>query len=253
MHGAGTRILDRRARVRASAPARWAAASSTRSSRPSTTSPRSPTSPTGWATSGKLTFTAEYKTDDGTPTTVVQQPPKAGLHPARTAGSSSPRTPCWSAPARPGEKVVCQKSAVQGGTAVLRRPGRVPLGGGRRRLHQHRDGARPDDGGGGGARVSRICAENTATIGGQKSDCLDVTGIPQDAGRQAPADVSAKEFHVCVAESGLLTRFKGVGTDDKALGRRARRDRGRRSTRRRSSARRAPRSSRRPHRRQPGK
>ena len=57
--------------------------------------------------------------------------------------------------------------------------------------------------------------QSTATIAGQKSDCLDVTGIPKD---QDPNAVTAKEFHVCVSENGLLTRFKGVGTDDKAIG-----------------------------------
>ena len=132
--------------------------------------------------SGKLTFTAEYKTDDGTPTTVVQQPPRpSGI--GKDGVSSSPRTPCWSAPARPARRSSGQKSAVQAG-----------------QLSSADQAAYLSAVAGGGfintemalalmtaaAVVPGVedCAENTATIAGQKSDCLDVTGIPQDAERR---------------------------------------------------------------------
>jgi len=163
--------------------------------------------------SGKLTFTAEYKTDDGTATTVVQQPPKAAYigKDGRFILTEDALLVCTG---KTG-KVVCQKSAVQTG-----------------QLSSADQAAYLSAVAGGGFINTEMAlalmtaaavvpgvkiAQNTATIAGQKSDCLDVTGIPQDA-NAGPNDVSAKEFHVCVADSGLLTRFKGVGTDDKAIG-----------------------------------
>jgi hypothetical protein len=164
--------------------------------------------------SGKLTFTAEYKTDDGTATTVVQQPPKAAYigKDGRFILTEDALLVCNG---KPGQKVVCQKSAVQTG-----------------QLSAADQAAYLSAVAGGGFINTEMAlalmtaaalvpgvkiAENTATIAGQKSDCLDVTGIPQDS-NAGPNDVTAKEFHVCVAESGLLTRFKGVGTDNKAIG-----------------------------------
>ncbi|GAA0730207.1 hypothetical protein GCM10010199_45340 [Dactylosporangium roseum] len=161
--------------------------------------------------SGQLTFTAEYKTDDGSATTVVQQPPKAAylgkegrfiLTENTLLSCSGPanKTVCHKSPVQPGQLSSADRaahlSAVAGGgfistemaLALMTAAAVVP-----------------------GVKI----AQNTATIAGQKSDCLDVTGIPRDSD---PNAVTAQEFHVCVAENGLLTRFKGVGTDDKQLG-----------------------------------
>lgn len=162
--------------------------------------------------SGTLTFTAEYKTDDGATTTVVQQPPKAAYlgKEGRFILTEDTLLVCDGGT---GKKVVCHKSPVQTG-----------------QLDSSDQAAYLAAVAGGGfintdmALALMTAAsvvpgvkidKSTATIAGQKSDCLDVTGIPKDSD---PNAVSAKEFHVCVAESGLLTRFKGVGTDDKAVG-----------------------------------
>jgi len=161
--------------------------------------------------SGDLTFTADYKTDDGTTTTVVQQPPKAAYlgKDSRFILTEQALYTCTG----PAKKVVCQKHAVQTGQLS---PG-------------DRASYLSAVAGGGFVNTEMALAlmtaasvvpgvkvaETTATVAGQKSDCLDVTGIPQDG---QPNSVTAKEFHVCVAENGLLTRFKGVGTDDKPIG-----------------------------------
>jgi hypothetical protein len=162
--------------------------------------------------SGNLTFTADYRTEDGKTTTVVQQPPKAAYLGADSRFILTGDT-LYTCTGKTGAKVVCHKSpaqtdqlssadqaaylsAVAGGgfvnaqmaLALMTAAAVVP-----------------------GVKI----AESDATIAGQKSDCLDVTGIPRDSD---PSAVTAKEFHVCVSENGLLTRFKGVGTDDKALG-----------------------------------
>jgi hypothetical protein len=164
--------------------------------------------------SGKLTFTAEYKTDDGTATTVVQQPPKAAYigKDGRFILTEDTLLVCNG---KTGQKVVCQKSAVQTGqlSAADQAAYLSAVAGGGFINTEMALGLMTAAAVVPGVKI----AENTATIAGQKSDCLDVTGIPQDA-NAGPNDVSAKEFHVCVAESGLLTRFKGVGTDNKAIG-----------------------------------
>ncbi|MGI5245518.1 hypothetical protein [Dactylosporangium sp. CA-139066] len=162
--------------------------------------------------SGELTFTADYKTDDGKTTTVVQQPPKAAYLGAdgRFILTEDSLYQCTG---KAGTKIVCNKSPVQTGDL------------------SKSDRAAYISAVAGGGFISAEMAfalmtaaavvpgvkieENSATIAGQKSDCLDVTGIPKD---QDPNAVTAKEFHVCVSENGLLTRFKGVGTDDKAIG-----------------------------------
>ncbi|GAA4248490.1 hypothetical protein [Dactylosporangium darangshiense] len=167
--------------------------------------------------SGQLTFTADYKDvsgskDDGKTTTVVQQPPKAAYLGTDGRFILTEDT-LYQCTGKAGAKVVCHKSPVQTG-----------------QLSQADQSAYVSAVAGGGFISAEMAlalmtaaavvpgvkiAESTATIAGQKSDCLDVTGIPRD---QDPNAVTAKEFHVCVSENGLLTRFKGVGTDDKALG-----------------------------------
>jgi len=162
--------------------------------------------------SGQLTFTAEYKTEDGSTTTVVQQPPKAAYL-GKDGRFILTDDALYSCTGKTGAKIVCQKSPVQTG-----------------QLSSADQAAYLSAVAGGGFVNTEMAlalmtaaaivpgvkiAQTTATIAGQKSDCLDVTGIPKDA---QPNAVTAKEFHVCVAENGLLTRFKGVGTDDKALG-----------------------------------
>jgi hypothetical protein len=162
--------------------------------------------------SGTLTFTADYKTDDGKTTTVVQQPPKAAYLGAENRFILTADT-LYTCAGKAGTKVVCHKSPVQTGE-----------------LSDSDRAAYLSAVAGGGFVSAQLAlalmtaaaivpgvkiAESTATIAGQKSDCLDVTGIPRDSD---PNAVTAKEFHVCVSENGLLTRFKGVGTDDKALG-----------------------------------
>jgi hypothetical protein len=162
--------------------------------------------------SGKLTFTADYKTDDGSTTTVVQQPPKAAYL-GKDGRFILTEDTLYTCTGKTGAKVVCHKSPVQTG-----------------QLSSSDQAAYLSAVGGGGFVNTEMAlalmtaaavvpgvkiAETSATIAGQKSDCLDVTGIPRDSD---PSAVTAKEFHVCVAENGLLTRFKGVGTDDKALG-----------------------------------
>ncbi|MFG2038285.1 hypothetical protein [Dactylosporangium sp. NPDC048998] len=167
--------------------------------------------------SGELTFTAEYKNidgskDDGKTTTVVQQPPKAAYLGTEGRFILTDDT-LYNCAGKPGAKLVCHKSPVQ--TGQLSKSDQATY--------------LSAVAGGGFVNAEMALAlmtaaavvpgvkivESTATIAGQKSDCLDVTGIPRDAD---PNAVTAKEFHVCVSENGLLTRFKGVGTDDKPLG-----------------------------------
>ncbi|WP_238012629.1 hypothetical protein KZZ52_55745 [Dactylosporangium sp. AC04546] len=161
--------------------------------------------------SSQLTFTAEYKTDDGATTTVVQQPPKAAYlgKDGRFILTEDALYSCTG----PANKVVCQKSPVQTGSlsAADQSAYLSAVAGGGFISTEMALGLMTAAAVVPGVKI----AQNTATIAGQKSDCLDVTGIPQD---KDPSAVTAREFHVCVAENGLLTRFKGVGTDDKALG-----------------------------------
>jgi len=167
--------------------------------------------------SGQLTFTADYKNvsgseGDGKTTMKVQEPPKAAYLAADGRFILTEDT-LYQCSGKAGQKVVCQKSPVQTGD-----------------LSKSDRAAYISAVAGGGFISAEMAlalmtaaavvpgvkiAENTATIAGQKSDCLDVTDIPRD---QDPNAVTAKEFHVCVSENGLLTRFKGVGTDDKAIG-----------------------------------
>ena len=161
--------------------------------------------------SGQLTFTADYKTEDGKTAQVVQAPPKASYlaGDARFILTDDTLYSCTGK----SPKIVCQKSAASTGN-----------------LPESDKAAYISAVAGGGfvnaemavglmAAASIVpgvtITPSTATIAGQKSDCLDVTGIPRDSDQNA---VTAKEYHVCVAENGLLTRFKGVGTDDKAIG-----------------------------------
>jgi hypothetical protein len=66
------------------------------------------------------------------------------------------------------------------------------------------------------AVVPGIKIEKSDTkVAGLKSTCLHVTGIPADS---QPNSVTAKEYDVCVAGNGILTRFTGLGTDDKKIG-----------------------------------
>src|SRR5262249_48596487 len=127
--------------------------------------------------SASLTFTADYRTDDGKTTTVVQQPPKAAYLGTEGRFILTDNT-LYTCTRKVGAKMVCQKSpaqtdqlsesdqaaylsAVAGGgfvnapmaLALMTAAAVVP-----------------------GVKIT----QTTATIASQKSDCLDVTGIPRD-------------------------------------------------------------------------
>jgi hypothetical protein len=162
--------------------------------------------------SDKLTYTGEYQVQDGAKATVVQQPPNAAFlgQDGRFILTDDHLFMCQGA----GSKTTCQRSP-----------------------NQNKAGATADQAaymtaiaGGGFISAPMAVALMTAaaivpgtkvdksekTIGGLKSTCLHVTGIPKD--QADPDSVTAKEFTVCVGENGVLTTFSGVGTDDKKVG-----------------------------------
>ena len=189
--------------------------------------------------SGKLTFTAEYKTDDGTATTVVQQPPKAAYigKDGRFILTEDALLICTG---KTGQKVVCQKSAVQTGqlssadqAAYLS----AVAGGG---FINTEMALAPDDGGGGGARASR--SPRTP----RRSPARRATASTSPASRRTPtparttsrprSSTSASPRAACSPGSrgsAPTTRRSASSSASTA----------RRSTPRRSSRRRVPRSS----------
>jgi hypothetical protein len=163
--------------------------------------------------SDQLTYTAEYKLDDGTTATVVQQPPKAAFLGKKGRFILTEESMLWCETAN--NKWTCQRTPNQSKVAASA------------------DQAAFMTAIAGGGFISAPMAVGLMTaaaivpgvkieksekkIGGLQSTCLHVTGIPQDK-NAGPNDVSAKEFDVCVADNGVLTVFTGLGTDNKKIG-----------------------------------
>jgi hypothetical protein len=161
--------------------------------------------------SDKLTYTAEYKLDDGSTATVAQEPPKAAF--IGKAGrfvlteealllctTSSGKTACQRSPnqskAAASADQAAYLTAVAGG-GFISAPMAVALMGAAALVP--------------GAKIDK----SDKKVAGVQSTCLHVTGIPAD---KDPTAVTAKEFTVCVGDNGVLTTFAGVGTDGKKVG-----------------------------------
>jgi hypothetical protein len=154
-------------------------------------------------TSSTLTYTADYKLDDQTVATVVQQPPSVAVmgkdgrfiftqdaiylcdkkkkpatcqKTANTAGPQLDQTSAAYLPAVAGTGFVSAPVALVILTAASVAPG---------------------------ATVEK----SERTIAGLKSTCLKVSGIPED---KDPKTVDLREFSACVSDNGLLTSFSGV-------------------------------------------
>lgn len=154
------------------------------------------------ANASKLTYTADYKLDDQSVATVVQQPPNAAVvgkngrfiftpdaiylcdtkkpatcqMTANTAGSQLDQTSAAYLSSVAGTGFVSAPVALVIMTAASVAPG---------------------------ARVER----SERTIAGLTSICLEVTGIPAD---NDPKSADLTQFSACVSDSGLLTSFAGT-------------------------------------------
>jgi hypothetical protein len=162
--------------------------------------------------SSKLTFTAEYRLQDGSTATVVQQPPNAAF--AGNAGryiitadsllmcaTSNGTTSCQRSTNETGASLGGEDStafmATIAGAGFISTPMAVTL--------LTAASVAPD------AKVEK----STRTIAGQKSTCLKVSNLPRDPGSDG---VDAKAYDVCVTGNGVLALFTGTGTDDKTIG-----------------------------------
>ena len=161
--------------------------------------------------SDQLTYAGDYKLDDGTSVTVVQQPPKAAfiskkgrfiltedallLCDTQNGKWTCQRTPNQSNVSASADQAAYMSAIAGGGfinapmaVALMTAAAVVP-----------------------GTKIEK----SEKKIAGLQSTCLRVTGIPAD---KDPSAVTAKEFTVCVADNGVLTTFSGIGTDDKKVG-----------------------------------
>jgi hypothetical protein len=162
--------------------------------------------------SGKLTYTAAYKLNDGSTAQVVQQPPNAAYLGTSGRFVLTEASLLWCTTT--AGKTTCQRkantnkvtatvdqsqylTAVAGGGFIS-----TPMAVGVLTAAAIVPGVKID--------------ESTQKVGGLSSTCLHVTGIPTND--NGPNDVSAKEFTVCVADNGVLTKFTGLGTDGKQAG-----------------------------------
>jgi hypothetical protein len=158
-----------------------------------------------------LTYTGKYRLiSDGTTATVTQDPPKAAyigkdgryiltddalfLCTGAAGRQTCQRSPKAQAGA-PGDQAAMM-SAVAGG-GFISAPMAIAL--------MTASAVVP------GIKIGK----SDRKVAGVDSTCLHVTGIPADS---QPNSVTAKEYDVCVGDNGILTRFVGVGTDDKQLG-----------------------------------
>ena len=162
--------------------------------------------------SDQLTYTGEYKLDDGSTVSVVQQPPKAAfigkqgrfiltedallLCDTQNGKWTCQRTANQSQISASADQAAYMSAVAGGGfinapmaVALMTAAAVVP-----------------------GTKIDK----SEKKIAGLQSTCLRVTGIPQD--KENPTAVTAKEFTVCVGDNGVLTTFTGVGTDDKKIG-----------------------------------
>jgi hypothetical protein len=151
----------------------------------------------------KLTFTADYKLQDGSTATVVQQPPNAAFvgRDGRFIFTADAMYLCSKKDNAPS----CQKTRNTSGsdldaTAAGYIPGAVgagfisaPIAVGMMTVAAVTPGAKVD--------------KSDRKIGGLSSTCLKVTGIRPD---DDPNTADVKEFTVCIADNGLLTQFSGV-------------------------------------------
>ncbi|GAA1864514.1 hypothetical protein [Asanoa iriomotensis] len=143
--------------------------------------------------SAELTYTAEYKTDDGT-VTFVQQPPNSAV---LSAGGRLIFTPQAMIMCDKGE---CQRApAAAGPDANL-----VAAVGGAGFLT-------PELALGMVAAAAIVPGTDVSTsereIAGQDSLCADVDGIEDPQAGAQPGDL--KSFSVCVTDAGLLSSFSG--------------------------------------------
>jgi hypothetical protein len=159
----------------------------------------------------KLTYTGQYKVvSDGTTATVTQDPPKAAyigtngryiltddalLLCTGTGGKQACQRSPKGAAGSTGDQAAMM-SAVAGG-GFISAPMAVAL--------MTASAVVP------GIKIDK----SSKKVAGLSSTCLHVTGIPADS---QPNSVTAKEYDVCVGDNGVLTRFTGLGTDDKKIG-----------------------------------
>jgi hypothetical protein len=162
--------------------------------------------------SGKLTYSATYKLDDGTTAQVVQQPPNSAFLGKAGRFVLTDASLLWCTTT--AKVTTCQRkantskiaasadqsqylTAIAGGGFI-----NTPMAVGVLTAAAIVPGVKFD--------------ESTVNIAGLSSTCLHVTNIPTNDTNSA--DVSAKEFTVCVGDNGVLTRFTGLGTDGKRQG-----------------------------------
>jgi outer membrane lipoprotein-sorting protein len=154
--------------------------------------------------SDKLTYTAEYKLEDGSIAKAVQQPPNAAFSGKDGTFIVTPESIyiCTKKTA----KTTCQKTRNTSGGFDATNAGMIPT-----------------VTGAGFASAPVVVAvlaaaslqpgvtveKSTRTIAGEDSTCLKVKGFKTDK------DQTLQEFNACVTNSGLLGLFEGTLTDGK--------------------------------------
>ena len=165
-------------------------------------------------TSADLTYTGEYTLVDGSGTaTVVQQPPNAAFigkdgrfiltsdSLLMCASGGGDGTTCQRAPNPGGDAPSADQAAYMtavAGAGFISTPMAIGLMGT-------------------AAIVPGVEIEkSTKTVAGLKSACLHATRISTE--ETAETDVDLSEVTVCVADNGVLTVFRGTGTDGSSVG-----------------------------------
>jgi hypothetical protein len=164
--------------------------------------------------SAELTYTGEYTLADGSGTaTVVQQPPNAAYFGKdgrfiltsdsllMCTGSGAKAT-CQRAPNTSGQMPSADQAAYMtaiAGGGFISAPMAIALMGAAAVV--------PD------VQIDK----STKDVAGLKSTCLRATGI-SSAEQAGAGNVDMSELTVCVADNGVLTVFRGVGTDGSNVG-----------------------------------
>jgi hypothetical protein len=164
--------------------------------------------------SAEVTYTGEYTLVDGDGTaTVVQQPPNAAFlgkdgrfiltsESLYMCTGTSARTTCQRAPNTSGDAPSADQAAyltaVAGG-GFISAPMAIALMGAAAIV--------PD------VKIDK----STRDVAGLSSTCLHATGI-SSAEQAGAGNVDLSELTVCVADNGVLTTFRGLGTDGSNVG-----------------------------------
>jgi outer membrane lipoprotein-sorting protein len=155
--------------------------------------------------SEKLTFTAEYKLEDGSTAKVVQQPPAAAY--IGKEGRFIVTADSYYICSDKSGKTSCEKSKNTSGSGVdANSAGMIPAVAGAGFVSAPvvvlvlvAASIQP------GANVEKT----TKKVAGENSTCLKVTGIKTDASQ------TLQDFTACVTDNGLLASFEGTLTDGK--------------------------------------